>query len=75
MNSKKKSDYYSVFVYLEGRHVFTEDYTYKVDAVRAKLSWEAEGEEFTAEILPLSNSNLFDIGSEFAVPDVDRLAY
>ena len=73
--SKKKSDYYSVFVYLDGRHVFTEDYTYMVDAVRAKLSWQAEGAEFTAEILPLSNSNLFDIGAEFAVPEVERVAY
>ena len=73
--TKKKSDYYSVFVYLEGRHVFTEDYTQKVDAVRAALSWREEGEEFTAEILPLSNSNLFDIGAEFAVPEVERVAY
>jgi len=67
------SIYHSVFVFLDGRHVFTEDFKNHGDAIRSSVEWRDA--DCTTEILTLSDASLFDTAPDHYNADVDRIAY
>lgn len=70
----KNTEYHTLFVDVNGREAYREDFVHHADAVREKISWESEGEDITAEIVTLSDSNLFDTSPDQSMVE-ERIAY